>query len=130
MKGYDVMEVFSDKAVSGGMVDRPGIIAMLAYLKGHKKPHARADINEDFPMRGAVLCHDCDHLLMACRSKSKTGAKHHYYMCFKKGRKNYRKSIRRDVLESAFESLLTRKEPGEKLIAFARIMFQGVSGTS
>lgn len=36
-KGYDVVEVFTDEAVSGGLTDRPGIKTMLAYLKTHSK---------------------------------------------------------------------------------------------
>ena len=32
-KGYEVTEVFRDEGVSGGLIDRPGMLAMLAYLK-------------------------------------------------------------------------------------------------
>lgn len=32
-KGYEVVKVFTDEAVSGGIIDRPGILAMLAYLR-------------------------------------------------------------------------------------------------
>lgn len=46
---------------------------------------ARKDINEDFPLRGFVTCSDCDRPLTSCWSKSKTGKKHPYYMCFFKG---------------------------------------------
>ena len=37
MKGYEVAEVFKDEAVSGGVIDRPGMLAMLAYLKKHRR---------------------------------------------------------------------------------------------
>ena len=36
-KGYDVVEVFADEAISGGLTDRPGIKKMLAYLKTNSK---------------------------------------------------------------------------------------------
>ena len=35
-KGYEVLEVFQDKAVSGGMIDRPGMTAMLSYIKAKR----------------------------------------------------------------------------------------------
>jgi site-specific DNA recombinase len=35
MKGYDVDRVFVDEAVSGGITTRPGMQAMLAYLREH-----------------------------------------------------------------------------------------------
>ena len=34
---YEVTEVFYDKAVSGGLSERPGVLAMLAYLKGNSR---------------------------------------------------------------------------------------------
>ena len=35
-KGYDIVQVFRDEGVSGGMIDRPGMQAMLAFLRKHK----------------------------------------------------------------------------------------------
>ena len=37
MKGYEVAHVFCDEAVSGGIIDRPGMLAMLSYLKKNKR---------------------------------------------------------------------------------------------
>lgn len=37
MKHYCVCETFKDEAVSGGIIDRPGMRAMLAYLKKHRR---------------------------------------------------------------------------------------------
>lgn len=31
-KGYEIVEVFNDRGVSGGMIDRPGMQSMLGYL--------------------------------------------------------------------------------------------------
>lgn len=39
-KGYSVVEVFRDEAVSGGVIDRPAMLIMLAYLRKHR---AKAD---------------------------------------------------------------------------------------
>ncbi len=37
MKGYTVVAVFKDEAISGGMIDRPGMLALLASLKKRKR---------------------------------------------------------------------------------------------
>lgn len=35
-RGYEVAQTFHDEGVSGGLIDRPGIQAMLTFLKAHK----------------------------------------------------------------------------------------------
>jgi site-specific DNA recombinase len=41
----------------------------------------RKDINEDFPLRGAVVCGCCEHPMTACWSKSATGKRYPYFWC-------------------------------------------------
>ena len=107
-----------------------GLVSYETYLKvqqrlreGAKAP-ARKDINEDFPLRGFVTCGDCDKPLTACWSKSKTGAKHPYYLCHNKGCASYRKSIRRDQMEGEFEKVLRAMQPGDTLMGMATAMFK------
>jgi len=95
-------------------------------LKENSKVPARKNLNEDFPLRGFVACGDCGHPLTACWSKSKTGTRHPYYRCFKKGCESYRKSIRRDALEGEFETLLHTLKPSEGLFKAARKMFEKI----
>ena len=35
-KGYEVIQVFRDEGASGGMIDRPGMLAMLKFLRSQK----------------------------------------------------------------------------------------------
>ena len=42
-------------------------------LKGEAKAPARADINQDFPLRGMLTCAACDKPMTSCWSTSKTG---------------------------------------------------------
>ena len=92
-------------------------------LNENARVPARKNLSEDFPLRGAVVCGDCGHPLTACWSKGKT--KHHpYYMCFQKGCESYRKSIRRDELEGAFEALLQDLQPAEDLFDVTQEMFE------
>ncbi len=127
-----------------GMIERPewgvsireaqhdGLISYETYLKIqtrlNEKPTApaRADVSNDFILRGAVACASCGNPLTGYYATSKTGAKHAYYMCYKKGCANHRKSIRRDQLENDFAALLTSLQPTRKLITFARGMFRDI----
>jgi len=84
----------------------------------------RQDLNADFPLRGAILCGDCSNPLTACYSKSKTGAKHAYYMCYKKGCDSYRKSIRRDEVEANFAAMLETLGPRQNLYQLVSAMFK------
>ena len=92
----------------------------------HEKPKAaaRPDLNADFPLRGFVLCNDCDNPLTACWSKSKTGKRHPYYHCFTKGCESHRKSIKRDAIEGEFEDMLKSLQPSETTYALVRDMFK------
>ena len=96
-----------------------------ARLKGNAKTAARKDISAEFPLRGFVLCGDCNKPLTACWSSGKR-QKYPYYLCHTKGCESYRKSIPRDRLEGEFEELLTRMQPTENLFSMARIMFRDI----
>ena len=91
--------------------------------EGARAP-ARKDINEDFPLRGFVACGDCGKPLTACWSKSQTGKKHPYYMCYAKECSSYRKSIARDKIEGEFEVILKSLQPADNLFALAKAMFK------
>ena len=92
-------------------------------LKTAARVPARKDVHEDFPLRGFVTCSCCGHPLTACWSKGRS-ATYPYYMCFKKGCDQYRKSIRKEKLEGEFEALLLDLHPSENLVSMAKVMFQ------
>jgi DNA invertase Pin-like site-specific DNA recombinase len=93
-------------------------------LHGKPKIAARADIDGDFPLRGFVLCGDCSHPMTACWSKSKTGARHAYYYCYRHGCESRGKSIRRAEIEGQFESLLSEMKPSRTLFDLVQAMFK------
>jgi site-specific DNA recombinase len=92
-------------------------------LKGRSYVAARADINADFPLRGFVRC-TCGKPLTACWSKSKTGKKHPYYMCYNKLCDANRKSIPRAALEDAFTALLKGVQPSPKMYRFTKAILK------
>ncbi len=53
---------------------------ILAELADGLRPAARKDINEDFPLRGFVLCDDCGKPTTACWSQGCRKA-YAYYLC-------------------------------------------------
>ena len=93
-------------------------------LVNKKRVNNRVNIGNDFILRGAVACGDCGNALTAAWSKSKTGKRHPYYLCHKKGCESYRKSIRRDKIEGDFETLLQALQPTKQLFDIAGKMFK------
>ena len=114
------------KGQHGGLISFETFQRIQERLQEAPKAPARADINADFILRGAVACGSCGHALTACWSTSKSGKKHPYYWCFQKGCDSYRKSIRRDQLEGDFLKLLDRLTPGRKFVTFAKGMFRDI----
>lgn len=46
-RNYEIKEVFRDEGVSGGMIDRPGMQAMLSFLRKEKNGEAQVVIIDD-----------------------------------------------------------------------------------
>ena len=92
-------------------------------LAGIGRAPMRKNLNEDFPLRGFVLCADCETPLTACWSKG--ADRHHpYYLCPKRGCASYGKSIRRDKIEGEFEAMLRTVQPSEQLFRVCCKMFK------
>ena len=105
------------------------LIAMLYLMPPRRDMQARHAQQQrpgdvEFPLPGFILCGDCQKPLTSCWSKSKTGKKHPYYLCFTKGCESHRKSIRRDDLESAFEETLQALQPAPSLVDLVTVMFR------
>jgi site-specific DNA recombinase len=92
-----------------------------ARLRGSSLAPARKDINEDFPLRGFVLCDDCGAPMTACWSK---GRKQHYpyYLCDTRACPSRRKSVPRADIEDAAHAMLRSLQPARQLFAMTRAM--------
>ena len=84
---------------------------------------AKANLGEDFPLRGFITCGCCGHQLMSCWSTGRS-AKYPYYLCMQKGCDHYGKSIRREQLEGDFAALLRELKPSADLMELAAAMFR------
>ena len=92
-------------------------------LGGRARAPARADISQDFALRGFVCCADCGHPLTANWSKGQY-QRYPYYRCFNKGCESAGKSIRREVVEGNFEELLKTLVPSPELFDLAAAIFR------
>ena len=90
---------------------------------GKPKAAARKNLNEDFPLRGFVLCDECLKPFTACWSTGKR-KKYPYYLCDTRGCDSYRKSIRRERIEGEFADIIHSLQPTQNLITLAKLMFK------
>lgn len=87
------------------------------------KASVRKDLSEEMPLRGFVLCGDCERPLTGGRSKGRN--KYYvYYECHNKECDSHRKSIRKADIEEDFEVLLATARPTKKLFEFVHIMLK------
>ncbi|MFK5950250.1 MAG: recombinase family protein, partial [Methylococcales bacterium] len=106
-----------------------GLISFETYqkiqsrLQSNAKVPSRKNLNKDFPLRGFITCGDCNHPMTSCWSTG-SHARYPYYFCMQKGCDSYRKSIRKEEIEGAFENLLKQLKPTEGLFNLAGAMFK------
>ena len=84
-------------------------------LHGRAKAPARKDINQDFALRGFVLCDGCGASLRSCWSAGRS-EKYPYYVCQSKGCEHYGKSVKRSKIEDEFEQLLQNITPTSEMM--------------
>lgn len=106
-----------------GLISYETFLKIQERLNGNARVPNRKNLNEDFPLRGAVVCGHCGTPLTACWSKGQL-TYHPYYLCRQRGCAVYGKSIRRSVIEGDFERLLQGMQPSAHLFKAARAMFK------
>jgi site-specific DNA recombinase len=98
------------------------------HIQARLHERARAPVKKkigiDFPLRGFVECGECGEPLTACWSRSGTGKKHPYYLCYNRDCASARKSIPRDKLEGEFVQIVARLQPSERMVTLAHAMFK------
>lgn len=94
-----------------------------SHLNKKKVAPVRKDISEDFPLRGFLLCGECETPMTACWSKGKYKT-YPYYWCKNKSCTCKGKSIPRDKIEGEFEQILKSLRPTRGFIATAKAMLK------
>lgn len=85
-------------------------VKIQARLDAREKAPARKDIDQEFLLRGFMLCDCCQHPLTSCWTQARYG-KYPYYLCHNRKCDLYGKSIKRDQAEQDFEELLKKLSP-------------------
>lgn len=85
----------------------------------------RADMANDFPLRGFVLCGGCHKPYTACWSRGR-GGKYRYYHCVHRGCRLRGKGVRGDVLERQFEELLGSVQPRPEVLELVQAALLGI----
>ena len=107
-----------------GLIDFATHQQIQDVLEGKKRrPAARADINEDFPLRGFVACDCCGNAMTGAWSKGKY--RHYaYYRCQTRACDNKGKSIPVAKMEEGFNSILQSMQPAKGLFELAKAMLR------
>lgn len=99
-----------------------------ARKAGRMLAPARVDIKADFPLRGAVCCAECENTLTSCWSRSATGKRYPYFWCSSKSCSLFRKNIRAEKIDTAFETILQSMEPTKGMMAIVKSMLKTAWG--
>lgn len=119
----DIMDVSLRPAQNEPLISLETYQKIQQRMQEKPKIPTRKNLSEDFPIRGAVRCSDCDNPLTACWTKGRS--KHYpYYYCFSKSCESYGKAIPREKIEGEFVSLLHQLVPSVPLFKTATKMFE------
>ena len=72
---------------------------------------------DDFPLSGQVCCEHCGHTLTGYYAKGYKGKMHAYYRCYNKTCTHNKHSIKRALVESAFNTLLTHTYADDSIVS-------------
>ncbi|EIE50556.1 resolvase-like protein [Citreicella sp. 357] len=107
-----------------GLIDFETYQQIQDVLEGKKRrPAARADINEDFPLRGFVACDCCGNAMTGAWSKGKY--RHYaYYRCQTRTCENKGKSVPVAKMDEGFANILKGTLPAKELFELAKAMLR------
>lgn len=107
-----------------GLIDFETYQQIQDVIEGKKRrPAARADINEDFPLRGYVACDCCGNAMTGAWSKGKY--RHYaYYRCQTRSCENKGKSVPVAKMEEGFANILKSMQPAKGLFELAKAMLR------
>ena len=120
-----VWDVSLRKGQHEGVISLETFERVQERLSGKLVAPVRVDINEEFPLRGYVVCGDCNHPMTANFSKGRSGV-YPYYICRHRGCEMFGKSVARSRVEESFESMLRRLVPSAELFDLTSKLFRNL----
>ncbi len=112
---YAPWEVARRQSKHEPLIDLVTFEKIQTKLRSKTTTHTKKVINEDFPLRGFVLCGDCKQPVTASWSKGRNG-KFPYYRCKTKGCSERNKSIRKKTIEEEFSDIIGKIKPSEEVL--------------
>ena len=117
---YKKWDVKRRKAQHEPIISRELFERAQEILKGRKRAIYRTGLENDFPLRGIVLCSHCEGPLTASWSKGRN-SRYPYYRCRNTSSCDApKKSIKRELLEDDFTDLLRAITPRPELLSLAK----------
>ncbi|EFL89426.1 recombinase family protein [Ahrensia sp. R2A130] len=89
---------------------------------------SKRDAESEFPLKGFVTCWCCEKPLTAYYAKGRN-KRYPYYECFNKQCDERRKSIRKNQIESEFETLVKSMRPQTSMMVTVSAMFRDLWNT-
>ncbi len=118
-----VWQVAMRKGQHQGVISFETFMKVQERLSGKSYAATRMDVHEAFPMRGFVLCGECHHPMTANFSKGRSGS-YPYHVCRHRGCSKNGKSVARDKLHAAFQSMLAAMTPSPEFVRLLDKLFR------
>lgn len=122
---YEPWEVSRRQGKHEALIDLATFERIQDRLLGRTTTFKKKILNEDFPLRGFVLCAACQQPYTASWSKGRNG-KFPYYRCKTKGCAVRNKSIRKEAIETEFESILSNIRPSLQVLNLTKAIVADV----
>jgi site-specific DNA recombinase len=88
----------------------------LLHSKNSRKGEVHLSKNKEYPLRGLLLCSNCQNLLYASAPTSATGKRSPRYHCARKSCTGKVSSVKASIVHDDFMSLLNRIKPNEGIL--------------
>ncbi len=89
-------------------------------LKGKISMRYRKDVNVDFPLRGFILCSECERELTSSWCSGRHNKKYPYYRCVWPQCPMKNKSIQRHLPENQLLDILQKSKPKQELLDYIK----------
>jgi hypothetical protein len=120
---YPEWEVSRRIAKHESLIDLATYERIQEKLSGRTTTFIKKVLNEDFPLRGFVLCSECKEPVTGSWSTGRNG-KFAYYRCKTKGCLQRNKSVRKEIIESEFSDILGKIKPTKKVLDFTKVAIE------
>lgn len=123
---YEPWGISLKKAQHEGFITKETYDAVQAKLQAKSKTSLRKDYHLDFPLRGFVLCNECNKPMTASYCTGRSGKRYAHYFCKQKGCILKDKTIRREVIEPQFEGLIGDLTPNRDILTLSKAILTDI----